>query len=154
MNSKTAINAIGMTAIYLLAAGILFLLPPSALGPTGDQDQQLFLETFRHNALNLLYLSFGCAVLWFVLAEWLISAWAELRTRLIAWFALLLVAVAASIYMAYLGPKPGPTDPANYTVPTYYILGGVFTFYVASVLFSPANAKFAIWPARHVRRAW
>lgn len=154
MNSKTAVNAIGMIAVYLIAAAVLFLLPPSALGPTGDQDQQLFLETFRHNALTLLGISFACAALWFVLAEWVISAWVEMRTRLIAWFAILLIVVGASIVMAYRGPKPGPSDPANHTVPTYYALGGIMTFYLASVLFSPSNAKFAVWPARHVRRAW
>ena len=60
--------------------------------------------------------------------------------------------VTAAILLAYSGPRGDAAGPVNYAVLAYYLGFGVLWFYASTVLFSPTNAKFAIWPAKLVRR--
>jgi hypothetical protein len=154
MSRKSAINIVGIAFLYILFAAVVYVLPVSALGATGDQDQATFLAIFRHNALDVIGISFTCMAVWFALGEWFIPAWSPPGRWHLAWAILFVIVLGASIAVCFHGPRGGSSDPVNYSVATYYVLGGAFSFYLASVLFSPSNAQYTIWPAKNIRRGW
>lgn len=152
MNNKSAVNIIGAIIIYLVMAAVIFLLPASVLGPSGEQEQTAFAELFRANALHLLLVTFVCSAIWFAVGEWVIAAWASSRPVYIWWWSLFVIVLAAAAFTAYLGPRGGSIDLVNRRLAWIYLLDGPFTFYLVSVLFSATNVKYAIPPAGLVRR--
>ena len=153
MNKKSLIHVLAIVLLFLLGAALVtFVLQPSALGPTGNQNVQEFWRLFQTNAYYELLVSFVCTLLWFALGEWVIRGWSPTSTWYVTWLVLLILIVASAIYLAYLGPRGDTAGPVNYTVLSYYLGFGVLWFYLSTVLFSPTNAKFAIWPAKLLRR--
>lgn len=94
---------------------------------------------------SMLAVSLAMMLLWYVLGEWVIRPNASAATWYAAWSAGLLVILIAATVATFV-------EVADDASPWLHFLGGIGTYYLASVLFSPEFAKYRIWPARLIRR--
>jgi hypothetical protein len=131
MQNRWLIDFAGILLTYCVYAGITYAV---------YQDDILGLGEY---SLIMVGASLFCMLAWYALGEWGIKPWASSGVWLGTWFFLLAV-VAATATVIYFLDYPN-SDP--------YLLfgGGIGAYYLASVLFSPAGAKYRIWPAIHVR---
>ena len=156
MTNKQLLNLIGilaLAAVYALA--IYFLIPDDVLGYTGKlnvHDQAAYIQSFRDYMSVVAGVAVLCSLTWFVLGGWGIKPWAPARTWYLSWFSLLLLILLTATVLCFVrldGAAPGPVSPQ---VASFYFLGGVAYFYLASVFFSPTHAMYLIWPSRLIRR--
>lgn len=162
MRSRVLIDLAFIVLIYCVYMAIVVLVygPEHVLTPPERVD----LDSFPWIVLGS---SFLAMLAWYVIGEWGIKPHAGVGAWYATWLLLLaLVAVAAFVVSFYFEPvaikaiqtvndASGTVDTAGpSTIPIYpwlNVLGAIGFFYLGCVLFSPANAKFLIWPSKHIR---
>lgn len=144
MKNRMLIDVAGILAIY-----ILYLIATVML---------YGVERFSGDAIETLPLvmvgvSLACTLCWYALGEWVIRPFASAGTWYAVWALLLMIVVATASYVSFregvLANLPGHTDAETFT--WLHFVGGIGSYYLSSVFFSPTFAKFRIWPASHVR---
>jgi hypothetical protein len=128
------IDIAGIFTIYGVYAGVAYLI----FGPDPDD-----MMKYGQWALVMIGVSLLCTLVWYALGEWGIKPFAPRSTWMAAWFLLLATTLVTAAVVTFLD-KDNP-------VPWLNFLGGFGAYYFASVLFSPAGAKYLIWPAKLIR---
>ena len=147
MKNRVLTDILAILVLYGVYAAIIYLVSTQStiLGISPQRFRMVeFILHFKNDSWIVMAVSLMCMLAWYVLGEWGIKPYAPSGTWLLVWFFLLVVILGAAIAVAFM-------DPLNSTVTTYYFIGGVFFFYLGSVFFSPLNAKYVVWPARHLR---
>ena len=94
--------------------------------------------------------SLAAILIWYVMAEWVVRPNAGNGTFRVLWFVLLAAVICCEAFVAWMELTEESGQSNAY--PWLHVVGGIGTYYVASVLFSPLYAKYAIWPASRIRR--
>jgi hypothetical protein len=66
------------------------------------------------------------------------------------WFMGLALTLAGGFLAIVLGPQPAENP---YPLDAYYLCGGSFFYYLATMLFSPVNIKYTV-PGSKIFRRW
>lgn len=94
--------------------------------------------------------SLAIMFVWYALAEWVVRPNAGIRTFRILWFVLLAAVCCFEAFVAWMEFSDESGQSNAY--PWLHLVFGIGMYYLASVLFSPSYAKYAIWPASRFRR--
>jgi hypothetical protein len=131
MQNRLLIDFAGILLIYGVYAAVTYWIFGSDVLTIGQY------------ALVMLGASLFCMLAWYAIGEWGIKPYAPVGVWLGTWFFLLVVVLITAAALTIV-------DAAN-AEPALYFGGGLGAFYLASVLFSPAGAKYLIWPAKSIR---
>jgi len=100
-------------------------------------------EAWSALSLAVLGVSLLCAVVWYVIGEWIMRPSTSRASWYILWFILLLATLGTALAVVIFEPVPD--------LNLVYFLGGAGAYYLATMLFSPFHAKYLIWPSIHIR---
>jgi hypothetical protein len=164
MNTRVFVDFVWILVVYLICAGLIYgavaLDWPADLGVqlTTDPDThqpmrpEKFADLYETSLAEVAVVSLLCAFGWYVLGEWgpranRISS----GTWLAIWFVLLVVAAVAGTAAAIWGPQ---VSENSWVLTVSYMLVGPVFYYLATLLFSPANTKYISPGSGLIRRGW
>lgn len=136
--------AFGVAVRYLFSPWLTDLVVPAS-GPI-----ERWIAGFEELATGLVIASTILAILWYALAAWVfrVEAWRGGYKRFV-WALLLGVGAAAALFVGFITPPFERGGPSIYAA---YLVLGVALYYLATLLFSPANHKYAPLGASTLRR--
>lgn len=143
-----ALYAVYWTCIYLAVSYNL----PQQLNVTipQDVDESAFLTNFNNWSLVVMGISLLAALGWYVLGAWGPKAHSTGHgTWVLIWFMGLALTIAAGFAALWFGPQ---VSENMYVLVLFYMGGGVVFYYLASMLFSPANIKYEVLGSKLFRR--
>jgi hypothetical protein len=141
MSSPLLINFPGILAIYLIYGGIIYAAYQDTLLSDGQY------------ALVMMAVSLFCTLAWYVIGEWGIKPWAHTRIKLAIWCVLLAIIVIIAGVTIMMWSTFWPLSFFARDVDLMILFaGGIGSYYLSSVLFSPPGVKHLIWPAVIIRK--
>jgi len=118
--------------------------------PKDGVDDAVFLESFNYWSLVVMGISLLVVLCWYILGAWGPKAHSTPRgTWITIWLMGLVVTVATGVVALFFGPQ---ASQKAYILGLYFIGGGALFYYLATMLFSPVNIKYAIKGSKLLRR--
>jgi len=114
-----------------------------------------WLPSFREYALYGILIAWVAALVWYVLAQWVlkVNKYKESGKRAV-WLTLTLVAILPVIIFSVIQSIDSPLQEGFVIPSLMYLLNFIISFYLPTLLFSPSSFKFAPIPAKSIRRWW
>jgi hypothetical protein len=164
MNSRAFVDFILIMVVYLVCAGLIYAAVafewPAAMGVQLGNDTETN-QPMRPERFGELYqtwlavvggVSLLCAFAWYTLGEWGPKAnRISSGTWLAIWFALFVAVALGGVAAILLGPQ---VSENSWVLTVSYMLAGPVFYFLATMLFSPANTKYIVPASGFIRRAW
>ena len=114
-----------------------------------------WLPEFQEYATYGIIIACLSAVLWFIFAQWIfkVNKFTAAGKR-VAWGLFTLFALLPVVVFSIIQTLQSPVQEGMLVPPLIYLLNFIITFYLATLLFSPASFKYAPVLAKVVRRWW
>jgi hypothetical protein len=153
---RPAVDLLAIVALYLIYWGGIILADmnnlPDMLGaiPVSTVTGPIYRDHINYWADIVLGVSGFMMIAWYVLGEWgprahRTPSW----TWALIWFVLLALVLGASTAATLtMGPE---TSEGMGALAALFFCGGIITFWLASVCFSPIGIKYIVFPAKWVR---
>jgi len=159
MGNRIVYDWLVILALYVLACASIFLLTSWAdgLGPDmpdrPDLTTEQFEELFQYASLGIVGISLLATLAWYVLGTWGLRAYSTGRGRWIAVWGIGLMLTFLAVLAALIVPGHPQVLHDNMTKLGLFYAGiGVLPYYVATVLFSPADVKYVVPGSKALRR--